>query len=405
MPAIPQELMDGILSELDDSHSLKACSVAASKFRVYSQRSLFRSLTLAGKRISPDPPTMPMQMSQRDFSRANPRCFGATSAFLRGSPHIAPYVKRLTIVLDQHDWDLENFQKALAELTHVRICEVDGHNRSIYDRFPPALASVLLDFFARQPLCTLSFQRLGRIPLPLLLGPAPSLKFYAISVAKDAPASPPVQRFNLEQLVLDYHSDELYDLLSRPSFMRCIAPLRRLSLDPQYANCSTVISTAAGTLEHLHFNCTSADGRTTTPLPPLPALRIVEFKLLWPHVSIAPYLSTLSAYLLASTAASPALTEILLTYAYMSHSDPLHIPPPNSLSALDKALTAHLGAPLIRWRIASRFDVAEIGAFKDSVRAGMPVAQAKGQLVFEEHDDDKKYAADNWRFDFEQRRG
>ncbi|KAJ7120717.1 hypothetical protein C8R43DRAFT_1241558 [Mycena crocata] len=215
MSEIPQELLDGIISQLDsdDLDSPKACSLAGSVLRYSSQRILFRSFTLG----TPN-------------SKSSTRSCAAACTLFVESPHIAPHVRRLTILLNLRFLDLENLDRALGSFTSVRHCFVDGKSRFDSATFPHRLTLILVDFLTTQPLRHLEFLRLSRIPPAVVLGGAPSLQFYDVSISKDMFSALPAQKYPLQQLVLEIASKDVCDFLVQRQLKPHIAALRRLSL-------------------------------------------------------------------------------------------------------------------------------------------------------------------------------
>ncbi|KAJ7288953.1 hypothetical protein C8J57DRAFT_1281660 [Mycena rebaudengoi] len=399
MPEIPQELLDDIVCELDDLDSLKACSLAGSILRYPCQRVLLRSLTVMGL--------------QRTLS--NPKGYAAAARLLRESPHIAGYVSRLKISLGRPppDSDFNDLYAVLARLRNVQRCSVrDSRTGGRWQKnfLPPELVSALVEFFSRQPLLHLEFLRLEGLPPILFLGVTPSLLFDDVSTPGQLEFSPPAHRCNLEQLVLTdirTRSEHVYDLLALPQLRSWTAArLRRLSIDPQFTLCPTLVSAAASTLEYICFECTEPYPAqlATIPLPPLPALRIVHFFFGSRINPISCLLDVISQYILAP-GATPALRDVVITYRILAWDPP--VPEPNSLAALDAALATHPRAPPILWRFNFVYSggARHCTAFKDVLKAGLPKMQESARLMFEDYTDkeslvytDKKFVGDNWRF-------
>ncbi|KAJ7112066.1 hypothetical protein C8R43DRAFT_1242858 [Mycena crocata] len=390
MAKIPPELIDGVISQVHDLSSLKTCSLAGSVLRHSSQRILFRSFTLGNA----------YPKSTRNYA--------AACTLLAESPHIASYVLRLNISLNLSFLDLGNITKALTSFTNVHHCFVDGNGRSNYDIFPARLASTLLEFFTRQPLRHLEFRRLSAIPPLVFFGAAPSLEFYDVSIGNDMRSALPAIKIPLEQLVLEIASGDVYNLFAQPQCKPHTAALRRLSIDPQYGNCGALVSAAAQTLEQIYFSCAAhiPELLATIPLPPLPALRTVEFLFMFPSHPISCLLDIISQYILAANT-SPALTEVVLTYRFVNWEHQLPpTPEADSLAALDAALVAHPGAPCIRCRLNFTLKDAEThcAAFKGVLSAGLPKTRKRGRLVLEDYRSETEYDDDNWRFEVEKRR-
>ncbi|KAJ6558081.1 hypothetical protein B0H19DRAFT_128228 [Mycena capillaripes] len=148
VPLIPAELVDAILSEVEDIESLKACSLAGSALR-------------------------------------HPIC-----TFLEES-HVAPYITRFTIYLPAHTVPQESFTQVLRLLPNVRRCILSGDSqardgRKAYLPFP------VLDFLARQPLRDLHVMNITDLPLTWfchLLGFAPTVYFYEVFISEESQRS------------------------------------------------------------------------------------------------------------------------------------------------------------------------------------------------------------------------
>ncbi|KAJ6493219.1 hypothetical protein C8R45DRAFT_1136244, partial [Mycena sanguinolenta] len=113
---LPQELVDAILSEVDDLASLKARSLVESRFRVPSQRILLDRITLSG-------------LSKVDQSHLEN--YGAVRTLLEESPQIATYITTLKLRLhlpsvDMQAVDTDSLQRVLRHLVNVRQFTLHG---------------------------------------------------------------------------------------------------------------------------------------------------------------------------------------------------------------------------------------------------------------------------------------
>ncbi|KAJ7161860.1 hypothetical protein C8R43DRAFT_1104903 [Mycena crocata] len=286
----PDELIDSVVSELSDTPSLKSLALANSAFRIPAQRILLRALTLSA--YTPAPFT-----------------YAGAAALLSESPHIAEYIRDLTIHLAEPasdssvtpnlaKADFPALARALGRLTQVRSCVIDGRDanfRWATLRAEMGVGSISLRFFASQPLRELRLKRLVDVPPALFLGAAPSLYFWGVSSDANADIggssgsgvgvggggggeetatklTVPVQ-----QLVLDVGSEKIYDVFNSPAVLPTTSALRRLSMHPAHPLCRNIIAMAAGSLEHLQLNGGSTSYTFALGLPPLPALRVIEF--------------------------------------------------------------------------------------------------------------------------------
>ncbi|KAJ7137470.1 hypothetical protein C8R43DRAFT_1203171 [Mycena crocata] len=293
----PDELIDSDVSELSDTPSLKSISLANSAFRIPAQRILLRALTLSA--YNPAPFT-----------------YAGAAALLSESPQIAEYIRDLTIHLAEPASDSsvtpttpnsakakEDFRalaQALGRLTQVRSCVIDGRDANF--RWATLkgeigmgfVGGMFLRFFASQPLRELRLKRLVDVPPALFLGAAPSLYFWGVSSDASADiggssAAPPDTAVvvgeetptkltvPVQQLVLDVGSEKIYDVFNSPAVLPTTSALRRLSMHPAHPLCRNIIAMAAGSLEHLQLNGGSTSYTFALALPPLPALRVIEF--------------------------------------------------------------------------------------------------------------------------------
>ncbi|KAJ7468238.1 hypothetical protein B0H11DRAFT_2045989 [Mycena galericulata] len=390
MPDIPQELIDCIIDELHDIESLKSCTLTARSFRDPSQRKLLRSLTL---QYSPN--------------------YSAVYSLLKKSPHIAKYVKRLTIRM-HHDtsgahghW--KKHEKVLGKLGGVRWCKIFGqYSGTAWNSLTPGVRSAFIDFILHQPLRELHVYFISGIPLVVFLNAPPLIVLEDVDPGEQDALSltkPHTSVFTsnggistihlrpAKDLVLHEGTEEICAWILRPEFVSFIAALRRLSVDPEHDSARNLIHAAAQTLEHLHL-CSYLDSIQNYPvLPPLPALRFFEAVLGLPEEPITPILNSISAMLSSDT--SPNLIEIDLTFWNCVNWDylPPCVPDARVLAALDTALTDHPAVPTLRWRM---YDVqGDPAAFVTIIRDGMPRARDKGQLVIEEFREEDGFA-DQW---------
>ncbi|KAJ6567885.1 hypothetical protein DFH09DRAFT_1278069 [Mycena vulgaris] len=189
MPLLPQELIDLIVAEVKDIPSLKECSFVESMFRPPSQRILLRSLTLTTQ--GPET-TWQHASSSQNF-------------------HIATCITRVKIQL-QYLFHLH--RRALSQVLATL-----------------GTAEELLDFMARPTLRELHTKSIKRIPAAVflrLVGSAPMLAFHSVTYAEG------VKFITLTAL-------------------RYLVTLRRLSTWIAWTHATTLISSAARTLEDLRF--------------------------------------------------------------------------------------------------------------------------------------------------------
>ncbi|KAJ7468241.1 hypothetical protein B0H11DRAFT_45646 [Mycena galericulata] len=399
MAATPQELIDSIICEVDDVKSLKACALTAHSFRNPSQRQLLHSLTL--------------QLRDASIGSHTPSPnYAEFCTLLEESPHVAVYIKRLTIRLYYHtsrgQW--KKLQTVLGKLGNVRWCKFGGHyNRIVWNELTSEMCAAFTDFFARQPLRELHMYRISGIPpavflgslekrgADMLSGPYPGSSPEKVS-GEDVSTSLPLYLPSMRDLILDIATEDIYTLLVLPEFISHVAALRRVSIDPQYGHTKILIQAAADTLEHIHFSCMHYEAimEASIVLPHLPALRFLEAYIGFPTHHVTFLLDTISSILTSNT--SPRLAEIVLTFRFVNWEFQLpSVPDPQAMAKLDTVLVEHPAEPIIRWRMNFTLDyaAAHLAAFTDIVRDGMPKTRDLGKLSIEEYRDADEYT-DQW---------
>jgi hypothetical protein len=243
MTTVPQELLDAILQEVDDTTALKACALVAPSFRESSQRILLSSLMLDGYRA---------------------RSPSALLALFIESPHLPAYITTFKLRLSSLDIRTRDtsLRDVLASLNNVRRFTIAGASSA--ESWDDIISVVpgLIDFIERQTLAELHLFFLHKIPIPILARFASSAATVTFCVAlamhgetKDLPIPFPPPR--MTQLVLSDQAETICDVLSRPQFAPYMAALRRLKLRPQHPYSSNIISSAAHGLEHLRLDCSS----------------------------------------------------------------------------------------------------------------------------------------------------
>ncbi|KAJ7483603.1 hypothetical protein FB451DRAFT_1439878 [Mycena latifolia] len=342
-PLLSQELLDTIISELEDGGSLKSCSVAGSLLRDTSQRILFQPVT---------------------STSGITHNYEAAYNFLAGSPHIAGYIARVKIqmpdILHGTPADVESLQQVLAKLMNVRRCTLDGTTSLFrWKHLAPPLASSLLDFIARQPLRELHVNMIARIPkdtlLHLVAGASQSL-----SPARSQLVGPPGIQIEYGGVASSVYSAAL-------PYGRRDYPLRS-----PYTRTSP--------------SCLDIPSLSYPPLPPLPRLQTLELAVPFLHRDIPWFINTLT-HVLAPTS-YPVLTNLILILL-MVLAAPRHLPTAQRLAALDAAHAAHPAAPRLRWlfRFLKQEGPAHIADLVDEVQKLIPTTYGMGRLVVKVYDE------------------
>ncbi|KAJ7463647.1 hypothetical protein FB451DRAFT_458062 [Mycena latifolia] len=370
---IPQELIDAIVSEVDDKDCLKACSVVSSSFRGASQRILLSSLTLNGHLDS------------------------TVCTLLAESPHIVAYIKYLKIKLPpshhHNPSEIQSLQLVLAKLTAVQECIVTGvYPDARWADLNPKLSSALLDFITRQSLRSLRLSIIKDIPRTVfhhLIVSVPMLSFFQtyIEEAVDGSlADGPPPSSSIESLLLDPQSTSVSTLLTRPQFAAHTANLCRLSI--VLGDGMSMIWATARTLQHIRLDCTrlnAAHLRFRRQFPALPALRSLEIVLHFSQQMAPCFIDIISRILASDAHSKPAtINEIIVTFC----PTPMSPEPDFSArvftlpAALEKYLLSHPAVPRIRWRLQHHEE--SYTQFTGFVRAAMPKMHVRGKVAFEQ---------------------
>ncbi|KAJ6452627.1 hypothetical protein C8R45DRAFT_1040415 [Mycena sanguinolenta] len=364
MPSLPQELVDAILANVDDTESLKACSLVESRFRVPSQQILLEHITLS----------------------AWTENYGAARILLEESPHVTTYVTNLELRLCGPRLDsngsADNLPWVLRQLVNVRQFAFGGHRRRLHwDHMPSGLAEALLQFISRQHLLRLHVSFVTNFPGKILLKAASHLSFFAVELPKGVP-DPPVDNISstVQELVLRSGCDGIHILVAYPYFRPYISTLRRVSFSPRDGRIEAIVVPAADTLEQIHLDCNDRNALTVlSSLPSLPILRTLEFKISTCCVgSLALILDIVSA--VVNTHASHVLAEVVLTFSSCEKELPAA---KGSMMVLDEALVAHPAAPCIRWRMYFPNGETYPAQFGDLLKLSLPKAHELSRLVVE----------------------
>ncbi|KAJ7675646.1 hypothetical protein DFH06DRAFT_1122474 [Mycena polygramma] len=231
---IPQELIEAILSEVEDMESLKACALVAPNFCVPTQRRLLSSLSLS---------LLPVH------SHCTPQ---QACIRLRESPHVAQYITQLCVHTDE--FPIDALEELLGKLTKVRKCTI--RNARSYPWSHVCWTALLVIHFARdQNLTELRVACLKDIPsyvLALIVSSAPKVSFYGVEISGSESIDwvcTPVDSCRMKQLLIS-DSDSVGAALQRPDFAPYIANIRRLGVASPHP---TTIWRAFNIIEHLHL--------------------------------------------------------------------------------------------------------------------------------------------------------
>ncbi|KAF7368608.1 hypothetical protein MVEN_00184700 [Mycena venus] len=370
---IPQELVDSIIGKVDGTESLKACSLVCWNFRRPSQRILLRSLTLD------------------DYT---PR-YSAAYVLLTESPHIARYVRNLTVRLT---WvaisapsDAEDFLRMLEKLTSVDRFAIAAH--CTWDALSPVVSAVL-NLIQRGRLEELHFSFIEKLPrsvLALSLTSVSALSFNHVIVdeSTEVPDDGLPAAKTLQTLTL-FNCSGLDAVLARQEFRTYLANLRILRLGSHPGFSSDVMSIAGPTLEHILFDCSGlVFSSPMRSLPPLAKLRSIDFQFPINHFYEDGFTAMLSQ--LFSTLPE-SVSEISVSDS--SPTSPLELQLLNAATSLDRMLGKRAGRLSLRWRLNFPKDekgLACLRSFAETVQRRMPTLHEKGELTVERRDDARKW--------------
>ncbi|KAJ7472896.1 hypothetical protein B0H11DRAFT_2037711 [Mycena galericulata] len=374
MIQVPQELIDTILQEVEDTDSLKLCSLAASTLRGASQRRLLHSLTV------------------NDGILGSNRCrsYRAACSLVTESTHLADYITRLTLRVSSDnasDASVQSLRQLLNKLRNVRRCTIEGDGGDSWDYLAP-LMPVVFDFIQARNLTELHVMYLRQLPAPalvLLVSSTPTVSLYDVTTQPDITVDVPsaASESKLGQLLIaGLNTAGVCRVLERPEFASCTRNVRRLGLDLiDPMRFFALISAVASTVEHIWF-ALDLSGFSLPPSHLFPLLRSID-------LSIEPGNDERRLVVgmdLILAAQLPALQEIIITY----HVSLINTPSlrPLVLEAVDTSMGRSRAAPRIRWRLKFGYgdDVRIlqcVAEFASHVQRAMPTLCEMGKLTFE----------------------
>ncbi|KAJ7138589.1 hypothetical protein C8R46DRAFT_1137310 [Mycena filopes] len=307
-------------------------------------------------------------------------------ALMRDSPHIATYVRRLTITLPHLDTPLvevEAIPWVLKSLANVRCCLVFGQGGTHLQAWPlDPVGLALIEFIAQQKLDELHVISVGTISpaaISVFLG-ASTVTIMDCAVDTTLPralSSPsPLIAKNL-LLVL---SPTVVALLMSPEYLSRL-DVHKLWVEPDdiYGR----LALLAENLRHLRLACEDNYEPANGRILPRVAMPLLESAELDSHFDDPPdILLDFISSVLALT--PPTLAEICVTFSTW----PLTPLPSATVTAVHNLLAAASQRPRMRWRLDFR-DSPEgwnaLREFDDSLRADMPSLASTGRLIVERY--------------------
>ncbi|KAJ7741159.1 hypothetical protein DFH07DRAFT_1064026 [Mycena maculata] len=263
MTSIPQELVAAIVDELeDDRPSLKACSVVTSAFCAPSQRHLFRSMWLHRENWHH---YSPWQQALHKGTTVPSGTIRRGSSLLSESPHLATYIRDLTIDLPESANEDTPLEHVLREVSNLERFVISGMMVR-WDELPSSLASAVLDVIARPTLNSLHFLYVHNVPPATMRDALSSMRVLSIhhtllgfedNQDEAETTGPPPAASRLEYLLLNMSLPSTYSLILAPNacqftkVTRLLVRMGDLSTGLAYG----ILSSVAGTLMELELDC------------------------------------------------------------------------------------------------------------------------------------------------------
>lgn len=299
MVHLPQELIDTIIDSVfiqgphdGQFRDLKACSVAARAFLPSSRRHIFHSLTV------------------------NDDQFERVAAFLRSSPHLAPYFRHFTLRMFPHD-DYPHLAFILRSLPNIERALLNMPlSWSLH--LPSAVASALYDLIGLPSLHHLMFIDLdapSEVIMHAMSSVGELLLFHGNIGGGEQQADIAMGlSSHLHSLLVPRAVNGYYDFILKPLILESLQGLQRLEVEmagtiSPLANPQKLITAFASTLRHLTLECSSKPLYSTISrlivstdiigclsVPPLPALQSLQISWCRNIDHLAPILSNFTDF-------------------------------------------------------------------------------------------------------------
>ncbi|KAF7341744.1 hypothetical protein MSAN_02073200 [Mycena sanguinolenta] len=263
MVALPQELVDTIVNNLDDKASWKSCSLAAKAFVPPSQRLLFEEMTF---------PT-------------EAELLGMLSELFSESPHLAGFIRWVTIETSRTLAVCSVLESLLRTLLRGQIQRLSV--RGNLDRIPLTLRQAILELIYQPSVQTLDLVTFGDCPSSLLaiaLASCRKVSFVCQGISVDSSGAGPVE--DAPGALVNCAVEELEatvwgssrDSLQQSGIFRNLGRLWRLEI--HLRDLMAIRSACCATLTHL----TLYDIGTSTSRQ-FPHLEALRFLTLWSKIS------------------------------------------------------------------------------------------------------------------------
>ncbi|KAJ7609544.1 hypothetical protein FB45DRAFT_944665 [Roridomyces roridus] len=331
---VPQELIDAIVELVDDTNALGTLATVGTLFIVPCQRRLFRALTLSlnpDKRIHPFP---------AKFSRA--------LALFTASPHLASYVRQLTIILVRKENPTEDpadIGPVLERFVRLRCLVIQGCPMTLgsWANIPQRTVTSLCAVLRRKgSFHSLELTTIAGVPTSLLdhaIQSFPGLSMQIVGISRDdlhplfpdAASKDNTTSSLMELSVLEpQFPDRFCDFFLEPHCQNSLRGLQRLELliagyAIPHSNRFLQQSSFTSTLGHLVLVCHEPVFVSSSfVLPLLPALHTLEFRIEFAHPWYRPRWAhrTVARIIPQLPGSSPALETLLLGVRYYAQNDP-----------------------------------------------------------------------------------
>ncbi|KAF7377978.1 hypothetical protein MSAN_00221700 [Mycena sanguinolenta] len=375
---VPQELIDAILSEIDDDdETLKACALASRRFLPPAQRLLFKEMSF------------PMQQKFRGQPEgaSNPITLlvQRASNLLSSSPHLLAFVRELNVgsMYWKEGWEALRVLLCTFHPAKLACFSMDG----ALDEMPRDVCVAITGIFAQSSLQKVMFWSWDDIPPSILTAAFASCRNVVarcntleMATATDAASSTSNQGTNTPAIDFDDGATPLEcltmeiragagDFLLRPTISRLIGGVRELEIFDDALTAAHLCST---TLTHLTVCMPWGLDMDSAEFPRLGALRVLTLKI-----------TTTGAWAISMELVAPSLPtsvprlEVLNVDALMDGRRMAQAP------ALDAALTALAFLREVNLTIsASAARGAELANYRKSVEEELPAVHAAGLLTF-----------------------
>ncbi|KAJ7609246.1 hypothetical protein DFH06DRAFT_189733 [Mycena polygramma] len=390
MSSIPHELIAAIVDELEhDRASLKACSLVASAFCSPSQRHLFRAMWLHRENWQ-------FYTSVQEALHRGTTVPSGTikrgSALLSESPHLAAYVRDLTIDLSDsanEDVPLAHVLQAAQNLERFVISGLVVH----WGDLSGPLVSTLLDAFARPGLKSVHLLNMRDVPASAMLRVLASARVVSIHYSTFTEeeelaenASPDVVSV-LNHLILSTGMPSTYDLILSPRApqLRNVTKLLLRVDTAARLHAERLLSSLAGTLVQLELDF----GELSFPftLTHLPHLRVLTLRIFRGIARRLPdgFAGTLAGLSLPTlTLTTIFVIQNRLYEGPWADDGPLTIPTPEDTDAPQPAMKCEL-LFLDPSHTKPSARNAEFAAFCAAMRAALPGFELRFARVDEEN--------------------